>query len=58
MLSLIHIYINISSNKITSANNLDYIIAIDVYKRQAPYVGFPRVLNAIFVAKEIFTDRK
>ncbi|WP_428815970.1 carboxymuconolactone decarboxylase family protein [Lactococcus lactis] len=23
-----------------------------------PYVGFPRILNAIFVAKEIFTDRK
>ena len=23
-----------------------------------PYVGFPKVLNAIFIAKEIFTDEK
>ena len=31
---------------------------IETYIHYAPYVGFPRVLNAIFVAKEIFTDRK
>lgn len=31
---------------------------IETFIHYAPYVGFPRVLNAIFVAKEIFTDRK
>ena len=31
---------------------------IETFIHCAPYVGFPRVLNAIFVAKEIFTDRK
>ena len=31
---------------------------IETFTHCAPYVGFPRVLNAIFVAKEIFTDRK
>lgn len=31
---------------------------IETFIPCAPYVGFPRVLNAIFVAKEIFTDRK
>ena len=31
---------------------------IETFIHSAPYVGFPRVLNAIFVAKEIFTDRK
>lgn len=31
---------------------------IETFIHYAPYVGFPRVLNVIFVAKEIFTDRK
>lgn len=31
---------------------------IETFIHCVPYVGFPRVLNAIFVAKEIFTDRK
>ena len=31
---------------------------IETFIHCAPYVGFPRVLNVIFVAKEIFTDRK
>ena len=31
---------------------------IEIFIHYALYVGFPRVLNAIFVAKEIFTDRK
>lgn len=31
---------------------------IETFIPCASYVGFPRVLNAIFVAKEIFTDRK
>lgn len=31
---------------------------IETFIHYAPYVGFPRVLNAIFIAKEIFTDRK
>ena len=31
---------------------------IETFIHYALYVGFPRVLNAIFVAKEIFTDRK
>ena len=31
---------------------------IETFSHYALYVGFPRVLNAIFVAKEIFTDRK
>lgn len=31
---------------------------IETFIHYAPYVGFPRVLNAIFVVKEIFTDRK
>lgn len=31
---------------------------IETFIHCIPYVGFPRVLNAIFVAKEIFTDRK
>ena len=31
---------------------------IETFIHYAPYVGFPRILNAIFVAKEIFTDRK
>ena len=31
---------------------------IETFIHYAPYVGFPRVLNAIFVAKEILTDRK
>lgn len=31
---------------------------IETFIHYAPYVGFPRDLNAIFVAKEIFTDRK
>lgn len=31
---------------------------IETFIHCVPYVGFPRVLNAIFVAKEIFTDGK
>ncbi len=31
---------------------------IETFIHCVPYVGFPRVLNAIVVAKEIFTDRK
>ena len=31
---------------------------IETFIHCVPYVGFPRILNAIFVAKEIFTDRK
>ncbi|MDT2868511.1 carboxymuconolactone decarboxylase family protein [Lactococcus lactis] len=31
---------------------------IETFIHCVPYVGFPRLLNAIFVAKEIFTDRK
>ena len=31
---------------------------IETFIHCVPYVGFPRVLNAIFVDKEIFTDRK
>ena len=31
---------------------------IETFIHCVPYVGFPRVLNAIVVAKEIFTDGK
>ena len=31
---------------------------IETFIHYAPYVGFPRVLNAIFVAKEIFKKKK
>ena len=31
---------------------------IETFIHCVPYVGFPRVLNAIFVAKEVFTDGK
>ena len=31
---------------------------IEVFIQCLPYVGFPRVLNAIFVAKEVFVNRK
>lgn len=30
---------------------------IETFMQCIPYVGFPRVLNAIFVAKKIFTER-
>lgn len=31
---------------------------IEVFIQCVPYVGFPKVLNAIFVAKEIFSQRE
>lgn len=31
---------------------------IETFIHCIPYVGFPKVLNAIFIAKEIFTDEK
>lgn len=31
---------------------------IETFIQCIPYVGFPRVLNAIFVAKKIFTERQ
>ncbi|MBP2098066.1 carboxymuconolactone decarboxylase family protein [Enterococcus rivorum] len=31
---------------------------VEAFIQCSPYVGFPRVLNAIFVAKEVFSRRK
>ena len=31
---------------------------IETFIHCVPYVGFPKVLNAIFIAKELFTDEK
>lgn len=31
---------------------------VETFIHCIPYVGFPKVLNAIFIAKEIFTDEK
>ncbi|MGX7245808.1 carboxymuconolactone decarboxylase family protein [Enterococcus quebecensis] len=31
---------------------------VEIFIQCSPYVGFPRVLNAIFVAKEVFATRK
>ncbi|MGG5315857.1 carboxymuconolactone decarboxylase family protein [Enterococcus sp. AZ072] len=31
---------------------------VETFIQCSPYVGFPRVLNAIFVAKEVFSRRK
>lgn len=31
---------------------------IETFIQCIPYVGFPRVLNAMTVAKKVFTDRK
>ena len=31
---------------------------IETFIQCIPYVGFPRVLNAVFVAKKIFSERQ
>ena len=31
---------------------------VEVFIQCIPYTGFPRVLNAVFTAKEIFTERQ
>ena len=31
---------------------------VETFIHCIPYVGFPKVLNAIFIAKEIFNDEK
>lgn len=31
---------------------------VEIFMQCVPYVGFPRVLNAIFTAKEVFSERQ
>lgn len=48
----LEVHINGSLNVGVSAEKI-----IETFMQCIPYVGFPRVLNAIFVAKKIFTER-
>lgn len=49
----LEVHINGSLNVGLSAEEI-----IEVFIQCIPYVGFPKALNAIFVAKRIFAERK
>lgn len=48
----LHVHINAALNVGLSTNEI-----VEAITQCVPYTGFPRVLNAIFVAKRVFEER-
>ncbi|MCM3016643.1 carboxymuconolactone decarboxylase family protein [Priestia megaterium] len=49
----LHVHINAALNVGLTPQEI-----VEAITHCIPYTGFPRVLNAIFIAKQVFTERK